>query len=174
MKAIKMDDGMEMEGNEKMEDNKIKGILDNASRLNPLNKVNPKEKKYSKKKKKKPKNEVDQYVEDMIKGDVKQLPQIHSFFANSVKKNISESEAKFYLDLLNSVTYNTRVSVTDLLHGAYFNCYIGALTFNLKSNVFTNDRLFWLAKLSVRLKRKGVYPFLKLNDNNVSLQTLAV
>lgn len=165
---------MEMEGNEKMEDNKIKGILDNASRLNPLNKVNPKEKKYSVTRQKKPKNEVDQYVEDMIKGDVKQLPQIHSFFANSVKKNISESEAKFYLDLLNSVTYNTRVSVTDLLHGAYFNCYIGALTFNLKSNVFTNDRLFWLAKLSVRLKRKGVYPFLKLNDNNVSLQTLAV
>ena len=46
MKAIKMDDGMEVEGNEKMEDNKIKGILDNASKLNPLNKVNPNEKKY--------------------------------------------------------------------------------------------------------------------------------
>lgn len=174
MKAIKMDDGMEVEGNEKMEENRIKGILDNASKLNPLNKVNPTEKKYSVTKQKKPKNEVDQYVEDMIKGDVKQLPQIQSFFTNSVKKNISESEAKFYLDLLNSITYNTRVSVTDLLHGAYFNCYIGALTFNLKSNVFTNDRLFWLAKLSVRLKKKSVYPFLKLSDNNVSLQTLAV
>ena len=73
-----------------------------------------------------------------------------------------------------SLRENTKVSVTDLLHGAYFNYYIGGISFNLKSNVFTNDRLFWLAKLSVRLKRKGVYPFLKLNDNNVSLQTLAV
>ena len=174
MKAIKMDDGMEMEGNEKMEDNKIKGILDNASRLNPLNKVNPREKKYSVTRQKKPKNEVDQYVEDMIKGDVKQLSQIHSFFANSVKKNISESEAKFYLDLLNSITYNTRVSVTDLLHGAYFNYYIGGISFNLKSNVFTNDRLFWISKLVVRLKKRDIYPFLKLSNNSVSLQTLAV
>ena len=142
MRFIGKDDAMEMEGNEKMEDNKIKGILDTASRLNPLNKVNPREKKYSVTKQKKPKNEVDQYVEDMIKGDVKDLSQIQSFFVNSVKKNISESEAKFYQDLLNSITYNTKVSVTDLLHGAYFNYYIGGISFNLKSNVFTNDRLF--------------------------------
>ena len=174
MKFIGKDDAMEMEGNEKMEDNKIKGILDNASRLNPLNKVNPREKKYSVTKQRKPKNEVDQYVEDMIKGDVKDLSQVQSFFANSVKKNISESEAKFYQDLLNSITYNTKVSVTDLLHGAYFNYYIGGISFNLKSNVFTNDRLFWISKLVVRLKKRDIYPFLKLSDNNVSLQTLAV
>ena len=62
MRFIGKDDAMEMEGNEKMEDNKIKGILDTASRLNPLNKVNPREKKYSVTKQKKQKNEDDKYV----------------------------------------------------------------------------------------------------------------
>lgn len=176
MKAIKMDDEMEIEEDKKIKaEDRIKEILNKASESNPLNKVNPKERKYNITRQTKPKNQIDQYVEDMIKAEVRELPQIQSFFASpQIRKQISDSEARFYQDLVNSVVYNTRVSVTDLLHGAYFVYYIGERSFALESNVFTNDRLFWISKLSTRLKKRKIYPFLRLNNNNVSLQTLAI
>ena len=172
---IKMNDIMEIEDDEKMNaEERIKTVLDKAQKSNPQNKVNPKEKKYHVTKQKKPKNQIDQWVEDMLKAEISDLPTIHSFFTNSVKKEINNNEAKFYQDLINSVAYNTRLSVTDLLHGAYFNYYLGLKSFSYESNVFTNDRLYWITRLSMRLKNKRIYPFLKLSDNNVSLQTLAV
>ena len=171
-----IDEGMEIDDGEQMEaGNRVKIILEEASKSNPLNKLDPKEKKYHVTKQKKPKNEVDQWVEDMIKAEISDLTKIQNFFASpSIRRQITINEAKFYQDLINSTAYNTRLSVTDLLHGANFNYYLGVKSFGFKSNVFTNDRLFWISKLSIRLKKRRIYPFLKLSDNNVSLQTLAV
>ena len=60
-----------------------------------------------------------------------------------------DTDIDFYGQILKMTYQNVKININDLLNGRRFNYYYySTLDYSLEGNVFSNDKLFWLARLT--------------------------
>ena len=152
----------------------IKKIFADQSSLNPNPRedLNKKFKKIKKEKKRKP--GIDGIIQELADERIKKPEDIQNFIKTNHKLEVSDAQANFYSELLKSSIYNIKLNLASLLNNRNFYYYLGSNDFLNISNVFTNDRLYWLSIICLRLQQKKLISFLKLSSKSVSLQTLCV
>lgn len=122
--------------------------------------------------KQKQKSQEEQIVDVIIANGMRDKESISKYFINQIP-TMDSNLANFYLQLAKSVVYNARVGIADILNGRYFYYYYGSTNYTLKSNVFTNDRLYWITLLYNSIKEnETLQKIIEIDDGYVNLQTL--
>ena len=82
-----------------------------------------------------------------------------------------DTDIDFYGQILKMTYQNVKININDLLNGRRFNYYYySTLDYSLEGNVFSNDKLFWLARLT-KLVPKDILNLLVIPNMSLSLQT---
>lgn len=87
-----------------------------------------------------------------------------------------KGDPEFYSTILKNTFYNQKISITDILGNKKFKYYfVVSKTYAEQSKCFTNDRLYWVAKMYTTLSnmKKEVQNSLYIDDAKISLSTIS-
>ena len=114
------------------------------------------------------------FLDEIIRNNLSGATEIYNYFYNKPKQ-LSKEQSEFYSGLVRAIIYNIKLSLVDILKNKSFRYYIyPEFEFSLKSDIFTNDRLYWINIAQKVIKNKEMFNLLKFDEMIINLQTIAI
>ena len=112
-------------------------------------------------------------LDQIIQNNLNDAMSIYNYFQGKTRQ-LSNEQSKFYEQIVRATIYNTRLSLVDILGNKSFKYYLCPdIGYTNESDIFTNDRLYWLSMAQRTLANNELFPILKFDKMAVSLQSIA-